>query len=32
MKNIASLGQDDIKQKWQIIKFITDPDKNRVKL
>ena len=30
LKSIASLGQDDIKQKWQISKSITDPDKNKV--
>ena len=29
-ESIASLGQDDIKQKWQIIKSITDPDKIKV--
>ena len=32
LKSIASLGQDDIKQKWKIIKSITDPDKNKVDL
>ena len=30
LKSITSLGQDDVKQKWQIIKSIPDPDKNKV--